>query len=282
MKVTALVENTRVGGGPDVCAEWGLSLHIEHQDLRLIFDSGASEAFSRNAAKLGIDLSQVDMAVLSHHHADHGGGLCRFLEINTRAKVFLSRKVPGLCSMRALGIGLRSVGLDRGLFRKHLDRLEFVDGYTSIAPDVHLLDDFGLEFARPKANRRLYVKQGGKWVQDSFDHELALLVKRPDGLVVFTGCSHRGIANIIHAVCQAFEGVPIRAVFGGLHLVGIPVLNTMAESRADVERLGETLLKYPIDRIFTGHCTGTRGFRILKETLGDRLMLFAAGDCVEL
>ena len=137
MKVTALVENTRLESRQDLNAEWGLSLHIRHHDRQILLDTGATDAFGHNAERLGVDLQEVDIAVISHHHYDHGGGLAFFLETNSKAKVYLRRNEAGDPYFRAFfGIINKYVGLDKGLLQKYADRFEFVDEFTEIWPGV--------------------------------------------------------------------------------------------------------------------------------------------------
>ena len=79
MRVTMLLDN--IAADPRLVAEHGLSLYLETGDHKILFDAGQSSAFAENAEKLGVDLREVDFAVLSHGHYDHGGGLERFLVI---------------------------------------------------------------------------------------------------------------------------------------------------------------------------------------------------------
>ena len=74
-------------------AEHGLSLYIETQEHRLLFDTGASDLFIRNACLLHIDLQKVDYLILSHGHNDHTGGLRYFLELNTQATVVCKSEI---------------------------------------------------------------------------------------------------------------------------------------------------------------------------------------------
>ena len=71
MKLVTLMENTTCR--EDLCCEHGLSLYLETGDHKILFDAGQSGAFAENAEKLGVNLQNVDFAVLSHGHYDHGG-----------------------------------------------------------------------------------------------------------------------------------------------------------------------------------------------------------------
>ena len=83
MKLYTLLENTSYDA--DLHTEHGLSLYLEACGHKILFDAGQTDAFAYNAKLLGVDLSAADIAILSHGHYDHGGGLKRFLDINTKA-----------------------------------------------------------------------------------------------------------------------------------------------------------------------------------------------------
>jgi 7,8-dihydropterin-6-yl-methyl-4-(beta-D-ribofuranosyl)aminobenzene 5'-phosphate synthase len=281
MRITVLVENTRLENRQDLSAEHGLSLHVYRDDKQILFDTGATEAFSENAEKLGVNIQQVDMVVISHHHYDHGGGLAHFLEANQRAKIYLRQCDEREYYFRALGIINKYVGLDRSLFQRYADRFDFVDGFTEISPAVFILTEIGKPYPLPKGNRHLFAQQGSTRELDSFEHELIMVIQEKEGLVVFTGCSHSGILNMVDTVVKRFPGVRIKAVLGGFHLIGLPILNTMAGSKREVEGIGKEMLKYPIDKLYTGHCTGMKAYRVLKGVLGEKLEHFPTGGSIE-
>ncbi len=67
MKITVLAENSVCkSNSMNLKAENGLSLFIEFDERKILFDTGQSDIFIHNARKLGIDLSQVDYLVISH------------------------------------------------------------------------------------------------------------------------------------------------------------------------------------------------------------------------
>lgn len=281
MQVTALIENETSDGCDQLQSEHGLSLHIETAGLRVLFDTGSSGAFVDNAVHLGIDLSKVDIAVLSHQHYDHGGGLSRFFEINQRATVSLRDCPVDDRTFKALAVLKHPIGLDRTIVDRFPDRFRWVDTSTEVAPHVWLLTEIATSHPRPKGNRRLFVEAGGALEPDPFDHELVMVILEKDGMVIFSGCSHSGILNMVETALARFPGTPIKAVFGGFHLIGLPQFNTMAASRHEVEVMGQEMMSRIDGAVFTGHCTGKKAFGVLAGVMNDRLRSFSTGATVE-
>ena len=161
MKITTLIENHTSDAIPDLTAEHGLSLHIEYDGQSILFDTGATGAFSDNAARLGVDLSAVDLVVLSHHHYDHGGGLSAFLETNSHAKVYLRTADEGEPYVRAFGLIRRYIGLDKTLFERYADRFIFVDQFLEIAPGVFVFAKIAQD-VRPSQRQQVSLSASGR------------------------------------------------------------------------------------------------------------------------
>jgi 7,8-dihydropterin-6-yl-methyl-4-(beta-D-ribofuranosyl)aminobenzene 5'-phosphate synthase len=280
MKVTTLIENRPNNKDRRLWSEWGLSLHIAFKGHSILFDTGMSDKFARNAKHLSIDITSVDTAVLSHHHFDHAGGLRRFFELNSSAKVHFGQVPLGECYATIFGFVKKYVGLEKTLMRDYGDRFKTVTEPLEVLPDVfvfpHILGN------HPKPKGKLYLKKGGSFTLDDFTHELVMAIKENGKLVVFTGCSHNGILNMVDTVAREFKGDPIKAVIGGFHLVASPPLNFMAASKHEVEDLARSVLSYPVEMTYTGHCTGKKAFPILKTVMGERLSDMQTGSCFQI
>lgn len=85
MKWTVLSDNRRCDDSLET--EHGLSILLETKKHRILLDTGASDVFIRNAAKMNIDLGMVNYVFISHGHSDHAGGLKHFMEINDKAAI---------------------------------------------------------------------------------------------------------------------------------------------------------------------------------------------------
>jgi len=261
MKITCLVENTACS--PSFAAEHGLSLHIETENRRLLFDMGQTAAFAENAALLGIDLGAVDTAVLSHGHYDHGGGMARFLEINQHAPVYHSGLAFG-----GHWHGEKYIGLDQALLGH--ERLRPVKDTLCLGDGITLRGGKSMACVHPIDSAGLTVMREGAHVPESFDHEQYLIIEEHGRRVVISGCSHRGIANIV-------AWLRPDVLVGGFHLMK----KSLPDDAAELDALAEELL-HSGATFYTGHCTGEAAYAYLKERMGNKLHYLRAGESVDL
>ena len=264
MRITMLLENA-AAEGTGLAAEHGLSLYIEAAGRRILFDTGQSDAFAQNAEALGIDLSAVDFAVISHGHYDHTGGLARFLELNGHAPVYLHRSA---FEERQDSHG-RSIGMDAALAQS--PRLIFTDDALALGEGLDLFTCNAKQRPFSSHSGGLFQMQGGLPMQDDFLHEQYLRIREGGKTVVISGCSHKGILNIMH-------WLEPDALIGGFHFMG---LDAEGDGREALDSAAEALAGYDAE-YFTCHCTGRKQFDYLKGKLGERLHYFAGGMSIEL
>jgi 7,8-dihydropterin-6-yl-methyl-4-(beta-D-ribofuranosyl)aminobenzene 5'-phosphate synthase len=86
LSITALAENT--AGAYDFLGEWGLSLWIEADNHRILYDTGGGRTLTANARLLGMDLKNADALIISHGHFDHTGGIAEVMANGFHGKVY--------------------------------------------------------------------------------------------------------------------------------------------------------------------------------------------------
>jgi len=271
MKITALLENTTIDTA--LTPKHGLSIYIETPKHKTLFDLGPDDTCLQNAQILGIDLAQVDTVVLSHGHYDHGGALASFLKINDNARLFLHRQAFEPHYHKRLFVK-KYVGLDQN--QANNARLSFTDDTVRIDDELFLFSDVEGQLDT-KSSRSLLKKTADGYVRDDFAHEQSLIVTAEDKAVLFSGCSHRGISNILRAAAK--HQPTIRAVFGGFHLFNP---STQAVEPAEtIERLANELSELGTE-FYTCHCTGNTAFEIMRGIMGDKIHYLSTGSVVEL
>ncbi|MBR0404677.1 MAG: MBL fold metallo-hydrolase [Eggerthellaceae bacterium] len=264
MKIVVLSENTT--RGPKVSPEFGLSLHITCGSASVLFDSGCSRNFAQNAETLGIDLSRVDCAVLSHGHFDHSNGFGAFININDHAPIYAHRSFDGEYYKQPD----EYIGVEPSL--KASNRFKAVDGILDIGEGLTLLSYDEASVIHPIESEGMFVKDGNATRPDDFTHEHYLLACEGDVRLLVTGCSHRGIANIMNWV----KDLRVTHVIGGFHLMGI-----QPGDYSKLDALAEELAAYDV-MYFTGHCTGIEQYAYLKSLMGDRVSYAGAGQIITL
>lgn len=254
MRIISLAENTSCR--KDLGAEHGLSLYIETLDHKLLFDMGQTGLFAENAGKLDVDLTAVDLAVLSHGHYDHGGGLETFLKINKKAPVYLNRH-----AFEAHYNGTEKyIGLDKKL-QSH-PRLSFTGDITPICKGLTLYSCNDKSRDYDLGSSGLNTKEEEQFLPDDFRHEQYLLIEEEGKRVLISGCSHKGILNIV----QWFQP---QVLVGGFHFSKLPLDDTLKTYARFLDESGTVF--------YTCHCTGTQQFDFMKQFMS-RLHYLSCGE----
>ncbi len=278
MKIVTLIENQT---DCELLCEHGLSFYIEYHGTSYLLDAGQSGLFAENAKALGIDLEKVDKAILSHAHYDHAGGFLTFAKLNARARVFMQKAAQLQC-LSEKPEGMKDIGIAPEVRRKLKERICYVEGDCRLEEGVFLIAHHTDGLSERGRQMHMYTQDGDNIQVDDFAHEQSLVFELPEGLVVLNSCSHGGVDTILEEVQRLFDGRRVLAMIGGFHLMGAAGPDSMRESEQEVRALASKLNAMQVDKIYTGHCTGTKAFPILKEKLGDKLELLVTGRTIEI
>ncbi|MGM0396857.1 MAG: MBL fold metallo-hydrolase [Bacillota bacterium] len=273
MLIKTLLENRSIS--EDYETEHGLSLYIETDKRKILFDAGATDIFLRNAEKMGVDLEDVDMMILSHGHYDHGGGIKSFMEKNKKALIYIHKE-----AFRDHGSikeeGIKDAGIDKSLMDS--DRVRLVEEDLYFDKDLVLFSHIKASEMLPRGNDRLLMRKDGDWEKDDFHHEQNLLLKEGEKRVLVVGCSHRGIVNILDQ-CEKHLDRPLTVALGGFHLYDLEKDN--AEDMEFLKKVTEKLLENGAT-YYTGHCTGYDQYEKMKEIMGEKMNYLATGTIIEI
>ncbi len=268
IKIIVLLENTKESS--KLKCKHGLSLYVETKTHKILFDMGPNDLFLRNAEALGVDIAAVDLAVISHGHADHCGGLKYFLEKNKRAKIYIRLQATERHYVKVLGIPFYA-GIDRALLSN--DRFVFTDDIHVIDDEIMLFSDVSGQFPLPQSDNNLFAKRNGRMIPDDFCHEQNLIITSGDSRILLCGCAHAGIVNIIYRAKTIIGDDPI-AVIGGLHLY--KPAKKRYENGKYIRRVADALTENR-SAYYTCHCTGKKAYEKMKVRLGARLTYLRTG-----
>lgn len=273
MRIVNLIDN--IPGKADCLAEHGLSFYIETKNHKLLVDTGASDAFITNAEKLGINLKEVDMVILSHGHYDHAGGILGFVEMNPKARIIMQKAAVDEYYHKSESEE-RYIGIDKRILE--LPQVEYVKGNKKLDEELFLFSGVTGRRLWPNGNRILAIKKGEEFYQDEFNHEQYLVINTEGKKILVSGCAHNGILNILDAY-REFYGENPDVVISGFHMMK---KNGYTEEDLEIVRNIGQELKETHTNFYTGHCTGEVPYNILKEILGEQVEYVYSGDEVEI
>jgi 7,8-dihydropterin-6-yl-methyl-4-(beta-D-ribofuranosyl)aminobenzene 5'-phosphate synthase len=205
LKVYVLVDNT---ASSNCNAEHGLSYLIDF-DRKVLFDTGQSDLFLKNAKILEAPLHEIDTVVLSHGHYDHGNGL-RYINNMTlicHPDIFLERYSGKL--RKPVGLHLTQTDL----------RIRFnVKSFTEphwLSDKMVYLGQIPRKFGFEKNETNFYLENGEP---DLLYDDSALAIKLNQGLFIISGCAHSGICNTIEHAKKVMNENQVFGAIGGFHL----------------------------------------------------------------
>jgi 7,8-dihydropterin-6-yl-methyl-4-(beta-D-ribofuranosyl)aminobenzene 5'-phosphate synthase len=265
LKVTVL--STMLAGDPGRgIGEWGFAALLEADGRRLLIDTGArAETVHKNALELGVDLSTIDEAVITHNHSDHTGGLLtlrrELMKKNPRALarvhvgrgILLSRRTPDGREANGLLPLLPEYEASGGKIVEHASPEQLLPGVWLTGPVPRVYPERNWS-----GSLRLQTPSGP--AEDTLPEDSSIVVETASGLVVVSGCGHAGIVNTLEYARKAIRAQPIHAAIGGFHLFA-----------ADDERLDWTAAKLKemgIGHLLGAHCTGIEAVFRLRDKAG--------------
>lgn len=274
VRITTLSENTANFG---FLAEWGISILIEVDGMKILVDTGLSFSAVHNAKLLGVDLSTIDRIVLSHGHVDHTGGLRDVLKIKGEVEVIAHPDVWTPKYVRRdeksqeqyIGIPFSREELESRGARFNLSREPiYITDNVLTTGEIPMLSSY------ERVETNLFVKENDTLCQDPLADDLALVIDTDFGLVVILGCAHRGIVNALRQAQQLTGKELVYAVIGGTHLY-----------RASKERIEKTIVdlkKMGVQRLGVSHCTGFHAAARMAQEFEGVFFLNNAGTCFTL
>lgn len=243
--VKVLLEN-RLGEGQDntLKVKPGLSLLLEDETSRVLFDTGPDDSFMQNARRMGVSLSDLTATVLSHGHYDHCGGV-PWLPDNSRIICHPQVGQSRYSALTAVGRSWKIKKLSREIdYSRH--RMEY--SRQPLIIGGRFMWSGEIDVAHPRAYG---VLEGERQRTDYIADEGVLIYRSPRGLVIICGCGHRGLIDTI-SHCQKITGVrQIHAIIGGLHLRTAPPW--------EIRRLKQFLHQQKVEKVLACHCTGSWG-----------------------
>lgn len=248
-------------------AEQGFCAYIEYHGKRYLFDTGFTGTCAiKNALAADIPLSKVRKIILSHGHIDHTGGLEEILKFVEKKEILAHRDVfSNKKAVREPIVFYNGIKNTRDYLERNLGaRIDLQEGFYQIAEGMYMTGEVPFTNSFETISDHFKVENSShELVPDTFTDDNSLIFDTPKGLVILTGCAHRGIVNIMTYAKQKLQK-KVHALIGGTHLV-----------KASEERMNQTvkaLQEEEVDIIAPAHCTHFDNIVKLKTIFGPKFI----------
>lgn len=281
MKLISLIDNTAVD--EKLYSENGMSFYLELDGKNYVIDTGLTGKAAENARRMGIPVNELDAVVLTHNHAEHIGGIDSFMKHNSGTDIYI-RSGAQTEFYRKTGIFKEAVGAGKVFFKKYAKNLTLFNSFSEVAEGFYLASCEVFDEKNINPDKSCFSLDGKKQrPYDMSDECFAVIFPKKhkaDGLVIVGGCFHCGVQNMLETVKECWYGIPVLAIVGGFHFMGATP-KTLGCSAEYVAAQARALKLSNADKIYACHCTGFKGFDIMDEILGDRLMYIGGGEEID-
>ena len=282
MKLICLIENTAVDD--KLYAENGLSFYVEFGGKSYLIDAGLTGKAMENARRMKLPVDSLESVVITHNHMGHIGGIDAVMWLNPTAEIYL-RAGAQTERFRKNGLFKEAAGMGKGFFKKYADNLTLFNSFSEVAEGFYLASCEVFEEKNINPDRCCFALDGKKQLPYDFSDECFAVIfpkkRKADGLVVIGGCFHCGIQNVLDTVELNWPGIPVLGVIGGFHFMGTNPKN-LGCSADYIAAQARALKLSSAEKIYACHCTGFKGFDLMDEILGDRLMYIGGGEEVDI
>ena len=232
LSITVLYDNYAITEGTK--ADWGFSCLIKTADTTILFDTGRNgEILLQNSENLGVNLKAIDQIVISHIHPDHIGGLDAVLQKKPKVSVYFPISTPS--------------SFNENIVNRNGVPIQVAEP-VKLAEHVYLTGEMGEQIK-----------------------EQSLILETREGLVLVTGCSHQGIANILQLAKEMFNR-EIILVIGGFHLQNY--------DNAGIEGIIKEFKTMGVQQCGASHCTGDTAMALFENVYGENFITMGVGKII--
>jgi len=258
MTISVLTDNHP---GSHTPAEHGLSYFIEYDGKRILFDTGQSDMFLKNAEAMKINMKNIDMVILSHGHFDHGNGLGYMSGSSMICH-------PGCFVKRYRKSDHTYIGLKNS--KKELSVLFNLitssEPYKISEKIIYMGEIPRLTGFESQTTSFVFEDGSPDYVKD--DSGIVMLLQ--EGLFVVTGCGHAGIVNTLEHAKKITGISTLYGIMGGFHLK-----ENNRQTKETILYIKENNLKH----VLPSHCTDLPALSAFYEVFGIKQV--KSGDIFE-